>query len=484
MTICFLYGRRESLQGKAESYKKSVREYLESTGFCETTDSTIQGTFQDMVFVNPISDPGKKYLIETKAEVVSLQSKKLARELIHYFYLSQTSELQGMRFKLFAQGVIKPTLWESIFNENNNFVAVKEWCEWYNCKCIEENEKLLDEEKIKLVFEFFSKSEVIIGTVIDLQHATLDIQSVSGLSLTKLASNLYNLVDRRRAPLPIKSRLVLNILPISTPKFYYSFESTITDKQEIYDTLKSDIIPLSPFLLTRENRILTFADPEKENPLHTIAKGEIKTLNTKDLQEQNPLLSTELVNVHLRRIFWNQGLYRDPKSNILYFPMKDKTRDRIEVIDQRRMRRWVVKKIVRKKDTKYHKMGEVNFYFHRGVEVRTPTYWGESFVELTPRRYYTLDGEKWVDGEIRGRIDRKFRNPNFDRSSARLGLMKFWRYILFEKPLIIPAENWFRKFSFGSFIAETVNWSPKVIGRTQMRLWDYEEGGYDQNTTA
>jgi len=427
MTIRFLYGRRESLHGKSESYKKSVRDYLESIGFCQTTDSTIQGTFQDMVFVNPISDPGKKYLIETKAEDVTLYSKKLARELIHYFDLSQTSELHGMHFKLFAQGVIKPTLWESIFNENNNFVAVKEWCDWYNCKCIEENESPLDEEKIKQVFEFFSKSEVIVGTAIDLQHATLDLQSVSSLSLTKTASNLYNLVDRRKAPLPIQSRLVLNILPISTPQCYYSFEPTITNKQEIYDTLKSDIIPLSPFLLTRENRVLTFADPEEENPLYTIVNGKIQTLNTKVLQEKNPLLSTELVNVHLRRMFWNQGLYRDRKSNILYFPMKDKTKDKTEVIDQRGMNRWVVKKIVRTKDTKYYKIGEVNFYFHRGVEVHTPTYWGESFVELTPRRYYTLDGEKCVDGEIRGRIDRKFRNPNFDRSSARLGLMKFWR---------------------------------------------------------
>jgi hypothetical protein len=483
MTICFLYGRRESLQGKAEAYKRSVRDYLESTGFCQTTDSAIQGTFQDMVFVNPLADPGKKYLIEAKAETISLQSKKLARELIHYFSLSQTSNLQGMRFKLFAQGVKLPTQWELIFAENNDFVKVKEWCEWYNNKCLEENEQPLNANQIQQIFEFFSKSEIIIGAVVDLQHAVLDNQSVSGFSITKTAANLYSLVDRRKDPLPIKSRLVLNILPITTPRSYYSFESSIKEKQEIYDTLKSDPIPIPPFLLTRENQILTFADLDKDNPLYSLIKREVQTKNTKDLQEQNAILATELINVHLRRIFWNQGLYRDPRANILYFPMMDSTRDRLEVIDQRGIRRWVVRKIIRRTDSRYHKMGEINFYFHRGVEVRTPTYWGESFVELTPRRYYTLDGQKWIDGDIRGRIDRRFRNPNFDRSSTRLGLMKFWRYILFEKPYIIPAEKWFAKFNFGTFLAETVHWSPKVIGRTQMRLWDYAGGVNDQNST-
>jgi hypothetical protein len=484
MTIYFLYGRRESLQGKSEAYKKSVRDYLESTGFCQTTDSAIQGTFQDMVFVNPLTDPGKKYLIEAKAEVVSIQSKKLARELVKYFFLSQTSELQGMRFKLFAQGVNRPTLWESIFAEKNDYIKVKEWCEWYNSKCLEENEVPLDDGKIHQIFEFFSKSDIIVGTVVDLQHAVLDNQSISGLSISKVAANLCNLVDRRREPLPIKSRLVLNILPITTPKVYYSFESALKDKLEIYDTLKSDLIPVPPFLLTREKQILTFADMEKDNPLFTLIKGNVQTLFTKTLQNRNAILSTELINVHLRRMFWNQGLYRDPKANILYFPMKDNSMDRIEVLDQRGIRRWVVKKIVQRTNSKYHKMGEINFYFHRGVEVRTPTYWGESFVELTPRRYYTLDGQKWVDGDIRGRIDRRFRNPNFDRSSARLGLMKFWRYILFEKPLIIPAEKWFSKFTFGAFLAETVNWSPKVIGRTQMRLWDHNGGVCNQNSAS
>lgn len=153
----------------------------------------------------------------------------------------------------------------------------------------------------------------------------------------------------------------------------------------------------------------------------------------------------------MRRMFWNKGLYRDPRADVLYFPMLNKTLDKLEMIDHRGVKRWVVKKILHKKDTKYHKAGEINFYFHRGVEVKTPTYWGESFVELIPRRYYTLDGEKWIEGEIRAKIDRKFRKPQFDRSKTRLGLMRYWKHILFDSEFVIPPEKWFSKFKFGNF---------------------------------
>ena len=459
------------MHGKSEAYKKSVRGYLESFGFSQITDSAVQGSFADMIFVNPTIEPGRKFLIESKAQIVSLKSKKMARELIKYFDLSKSQGLLGVSFKLFVQGVTNSTVWESVFSERNDFAAVREWCIWYNQKCLEDDEKPLSEDVMKEVFDFFAKSEVIVGNAVDLQLAALDNQSVSVLSISRMAVNLRNLVEKRKEPIPKKSRMILNILPISVPEEYYLGASVAGAKQEIYDSLKNTLVP--PFLFTRNKEILTFADFDDTNPLCGYIKGPTTTLRTEELQRQNPTLSAELVNVHFRRIFWNKGLYRDPRADVYYFPMRDKSKDRLEVLDHRGKKRWVVRKIIRVKDSKYHQKGEINFYFHRGVELRTPTYWGESYCELIPRRYYTLDGEKWVEGEIRARIDRKFRNPKFDRCRVRLGLMKFWKHILFEPSYEIPAEKWFGKFRFGNFLTEIVNWSPKVIGRTQTRLWDY-----------
>ena len=291
-TIYFLYGRREALQGKSEAFKKSVREYLESSGFSQTTDSSIQGTFADMIFVNPITDPGKKFLIESKAEVVSLKSKKLARELIKYFQLSKTTVLLGMSFKLFAQGVNKPTEWESIFSEKNDFEAVKKWCEWYNDKCLEEGEKPLTEMKMQEIYDFFGKSEVIVGPAVDLQHAAIDNQSISDLSISKMATGLCNLVDRRRSPVPKKSKIVMNILPISVPTEYYLYKSVVSDKKEIYDKTKGQTI--APFLFTRDKEILTFADFDKENKLFEYTNGSPTSLRNERASRKKRLLISRI----------------------------------------------------------------------------------------------------------------------------------------------------------------------------------------------
>ena len=116
MPMNFLFGRRESLIAKSEIHKKSVRLYLESLGFSQTFDSFIEGILEDMVFYNPRISPGKKYVIEAKADSLSLKSKALARELMKYYQL-WTALPQNERFEfwLFMQEVKRPQDWEVFF---------------------------------------------------------------------------------------------------------------------------------------------------------------------------------------------------------------------------------------------------------------------------------------------------------------------------------------------------------------------------------
>jgi len=472
MTIRFLFGRRESLYGKSEGYKKSVREYLESYGFSQTVDSSVEGSFEDMIFYNPNIAPGKRFLIEAKAEVVSLKSKKLARELVKYFRLWQAKD-RDVKFLLFIQGVKRPKEWESIFSDINTFKFVQKWCEWYNKRCLKEGEISFDEQDVKEMSDFFADSEVIVGTHLDLQHAVLEKETSSAYSISRIAKSLYDLVDRRRIPVLKKSILVTNILSINVPKNYFICKSSARTKEEIYAGLKGKVIP--PFLFTKDKEIMAFSEFDETNPLCKYTIGTVKTFNTRDFQIENSSFCSQLINIHFRRIIWNKGVYRDPKANIYYFPMIDKSSEVREISSYTGQKRWVVKKLVYTEDTEYHRKGDVNFYFHRGVELRTPTYWGNSFVEMIPRRYYTLDGIHWTDGEIRAKIDKKFRKSSYDRSKSRLSLMKFWKYILFEsKDFVIPPEKWFTKLKFGDFVKDSVKWIPRVIGRNQYRLWDFK----------
>jgi hypothetical protein len=473
MTIEFLYGRRESLTGKSEAYKRSVRAYLESFGFSQTTDSIVEGTFEDMVFYNPTVAPGRRFVVEAKAEILSLKSKKLARELVKYFRLWHAQEhSKRFKFLLFTQGVKRPNLWESIFSETNNISKVKDWCSWYNDKCLETSEHSLETTDIVDMAKFFSESTVKVGDKLALELAVSEKESTSALSISRMARNLLKIVNKRRAPIMKKSSLIMDIIPIGVPDYYYVCSSTANSKQEIYGGLKGELIP--PFIWRKDKSMMSFARFDQDNSLSQYVKGSVIMMNTKQLQKENPPMSSNLVNIHLRRMIWNKGVYRDPGAEIFYFPMLDKSKDKRLELGPKRRKRWVVKKITHRKDTKFARKGETNFFFHRAVELRTPTYWEVSYIELIPKKYYTLDGETPIDGTIRAKIDAKFRKPSYDRSKNRIAVMKFWKFVLFDsKSYVIPPEKWFDTFRFGDLMTEQVSWSPKVIGRDQTRLWDF-----------
>lgn len=481
MPVEFLYGRREALVGKSEAFKRSVRKYLESFGFSQTIDAIIEGTFQDMIFVNPVLAPGKHFVVETKAEELSLRSKKLARELIKYFRLWRSQEI-SIRFKflLFAQAVKNPSEWELMFSETNNLPSVNRWCSWYNDKCLETDECSLKTDEVRDIAKFFAESTIIVGNSLQLDTAALERRNQSDLSIPRMAENLLRIINKRKTPIMRKSIMVMNIIPISVPEYYYTCNSSASSKKEIYKNLEGKIIP--PFIWRKDKTIMSFARFDQNNPLCRFTQGPIISKKTKELQIKNPTLSAELVNIYLRRILWNKGLYRD--EEIFYFPMLDKSKNIRTELDKNGNERWVTKKIIRARDTKYGKKGDVNFYFHRAVELKTPTYWGTSYVEITPRKYYTFDGETPLEGEIRAKIDAKFRNPYYDRPKARLGLMKFWKYTLFESKIYrICPEEWFGEFKFGDFVTKQVDWSPNVIGKSQTRLWDFSEEHSNASST-
>jgi hypothetical protein len=245
------------------------------------------------------------------------------------------------------------------------------------------------------------------------------------------------------------------------------------NKMQIYDSLKGKTLP--PFIWRDEGRfMISFSKFDRENPLFEFADGIATIEKTTDLQVNNPSLCSELVHVHLRRIVWNRGVYRDGKAGILYFHMVDKSKDARSVQDRRGKQRWVVKRLVQQEDSEYKRKGETNFFIHRALVLTTPVYWSNSYVELTPRKYYTFDGITPIEGEIRKRIDVAFRNPLFDRSRTRIGLMKLWKFLLFESgEYAIKPEPWFDSFKFGNFLKANVEWSPEVIARNQTPLWDF-----------
>jgi len=353
---------------------------------------------------------------------------------------------------------------------SRNLSAAKKWCDWYNSRCAVEKEKTIKGEELVEIAEFFAESDVTVGNRVQLELAALEKEEQSAASPSKVASNLLGIVNKRKAPIMEKSVIIMNILPITVPPIFYICNSAASSKREIYSSLSGKLIP--PFIWRRDKRMMSFVEFNERNPLSEFIKGIPESKHTKELQIENPPLSSHLVNIHLRRILWNRGIYRD--KFVFYFPMLDKSKEKRTEIDCNGRDRWVTWKIVHRSDTRFAKKGETNFFFHRAAELGTPTYWAGSYIELIPRRYYTLDGETPIEGEIRAKIDAKFRNPYYDRSRSRIGLMRFWKFLMFDsESYAIQPENWFARFKFGEFLTTRVGWSPKVIGRDQTRLWDF-----------
>ncbi|MGB2828411.1 MAG: hypothetical protein WBC50_09505 [Dehalococcoidales bacterium] len=463
MTINFLFNRRESLQTKSELFKNGIRIYLNSLGYSQTFDSAVEGSFVDMTFQDHNSNI---IMVESKAENLSLKSKKFSGELIKYYKLWKET---GYQFWLFAQNVVTPSYWELLLSGIDNEDEIKKWIEWYNTN-INAKELAASVEEIKQLKTFLLNSVVTVGNGVKLENAALEKEKTSAISISNIADSLVDIVNRRKTAVQRKSELLLNILPISVPEYYYCGYCR-TEKQEIYDVLEGETIP--PFLLSREGSLATFGDLEK-TPLIEYIDEEIEKKETKMLQKNNPTLASQLVHIHLRRIMWNKGIYKIPRLSIFYYPLKDKNLDRLEIKNHTGKMRWVVKRYDHQEDSDYHKKGDVNFYQHRAIEIRTPTYWGGSFLELVPRKYYTLDGETECDGEIRAKIDAKFRNPLFDRNKNRSDLTKMWKYAIFDSTdFIQQPEEWVKEFSFGELFTYDVNWSPEVLDRTQTSLWEY-----------
>ena len=220
--------------------------------------------------------------------------------------------------------------------------------------------------------------------------------------------------------------------------------------------------------------MLSFCEFDVSNPLSEFAQSSQVPMTTQELQKNNPRLASELVNIHLRRLIWCRGVYRDPRAEIYYYPVAPESTKRF-VKGPNGRQRLVVKQIAYREDTDFGKKGAVRFYFHKGVELRTPTYWHTSYVEIIPRRYYTYDGRSPMESDERTKIDGGFKDPRFDRSESRLSMMKMWKYLLFESDVYaIHPEPWFGSFKFGTFATYAVDWCPRTLDRNQFRLWDFQ----------
>ena len=212
--------------------------------------------------------------------------------------------------------------------------------------------------------------------------------------------------------------------------------------------------------------------------LSEVLIGEPAYLETYQLLLDTPKEFTKLVNYHIDKLIKLRGFkkYKD----IYFLPpsfKENKIHDRMIKSHSGRERR-IARPIFEYLDEDDPEASKAKLYyvFHNGVKVSSKVFWDKNYIQISPVRHFTTDGITPIEGENKDRLDRKYRNPRYNRNKYYLSWTKEWKYYLFDRPLENKSiSSWFEKFRFGDFLTIDLIGVPKALDKNQKILFEYME---------
>jgi len=473
MPIHSIGKQRESLTFSSENYKALIRKYLDTMGYSQITDSFVEGHLSDMIFINPNISIQRKTYVESKATNISIADEELSKELLNY--LAEWLNLpENLRFSLFifTKKINNKKEMEKIFGAKYSVTALRNWFNKYKKKVSDTSKNILLKANFKDVVAFVSYVEIF---EMDIQQLTAVIEEKnrhSDLSLEAYAKNLLVEVKRRGKPIRDKTTLISNLVPLTIPDKYYTVKVKFETKKDLHGYFNKKKIEIPPITFFPEKQtISTFADITKDTALSEITTEKPQSITiTSETSEQFVI---GLINQHLRRVFWKKGLRRVKDLNVYLFECR-KIEDKF-VIRTCENSKGKEKEVSIPEYKEVDGEKKLNFIFHHAVELQPKKVWDKYYILITPRKEYTLDGFTPIEGNVKDAIDRKFRNPLFNRSSNILSEIRFWNYHLFESDYYaLPTENWFKLFKYGNLESIPFDWKPQTVPMGQALLEEFE----------
>jgi len=478
MSILMLGKERESLIFNSESYKTSVRKYLESQGYFQTTDAFVEGSLEDMIFFNQDILPGKEFWIEAKAQNVSLTDKDFSIELVRYF-LRWIKLPKERKFKLliFLQSVKKPQRWKFFF-EKRDIALIDEWLnKVLSNVTTDEAEEFNSIQKEDFLF-FLSDIQIIVSDARTLDSAAREKTKTSALSPKRKAKSLLDESERRNRIIQEKCELISNLVKFEYPSTIFSYKTKFKNIEEIWNISSESTLP--PYVL-EGNIIYSFCNQEQFHILNDYFIGKPTEIVSNDLLLTNPQQFIKIINFHLDKIARCKDL-RKYSDYIYFFSKKVENFDEFE---DYRTHSYTGKNIqVIKAMYDKNEGSRINFLIHRAVLLKASLLWDIPYITILPVRHFTTDGRKAIEGENKSRLDRKFRKSAYNRSLDYLRFTQFWKYYLFDKEFKNEIfTKWFEKFKFKGFERFELIGVPESIAKDQRFLEDWiNSGGHSSET--
>lgn len=460
---------REATALLAEDYKAAIREYMESQGYAQTTDSSIEGHLPDMVFVPPLDRPWPKSVwVEAKAHKLSLGDRQFIEETCGYLkhWLTRT---RGTRFKLmiFARDLSAPSKWGRIWDADLTEESVLEWL-----KGSQLAHGLISKYPIKDIIGFFSETEVYQADKPDLRSAVSQRQKMgtAAMEARTRARQAAESMERRARPILKKSNLIGNLLQFTPPQNYLVVEIDSIPRNELKDTLRNSRLP---YAYPKKGQLLTLDTDESSTPFDLLHPKKTEKLSITDPSTPLPRGFSELMNSSFERRASIRKQRILPWKNWYFFLCDEETKQGVpRVIETQSGRTMQVARPMFKGTGKERKL---NFVFHHAFKMRYRKLWRTYFVSLGLRRLYTEDGRAAIEGDNASKIDARFRNSAWNRSETQQARVSKIAEFLFSSETLEKRDQWESSFTFGKLLALRTNWTPKAVERDQAFISDYEE---------
>ncbi len=421
MPLLLVGAEREALPARGEQYKAAARHYLETSGYAETIDASIEGTLADMILVSAGSLFLPQARVETKDTDLSLSDEAFRHEVRSHLQ-TWLRVPRSARFDLyvFARRLKNQARWKEIF-EDQAPDEIRRWL-LYDV----EDARLLDllEANWSRVLEFFSRVYVVQGSLEDLERASQEKEEISLGSPSRWAEELKRRLDRRISVDPTPDTLVANLTLIRHRRSFRRIEINTDFEEDVWQAIH----PAPPLVMIAKRTILTFDSPSIIEALTPLRTGETNLVSVETVEDEYPAALMELIHQYVIRVALARGAVYSGK--LLFFPLQ-KVGDSFTSFSVTGAKGRPVSLA----DPLFVQMNEsekpeglvtathapqLNFGVHTGFKTHIQDAWGARYLSFIQHRVFTLDGRTRHDPEVSRRIDKSFRDPTFNRSSTVL----------------------------------------------------------------
>lgn len=437
--------QRESLTINSEEYKRQFLRYLQGRQYYSVkASSDVEGTFADVILTR--KGETREYWLETKAAEVSLSDEDFLKQLAKYLaaYLSMAKE---RRFKLIlaCYKLVNREYFKSVFEylEDESIerlvLEMQKYADPHDRKTIESAHSI----EIRAFFEDTTVKEADLKSL-DFAESKLAPKAPKRPSMAEAEyaeAVMTNFGDV--SPLKERERLYLNLFSVELPAKMFAAKSVYATATEMYEDTKTAFPPHE----FKDGEIFTFEELDLENPMFcAIIPGTIRTLDTSQFSknEENMEVLKTIINRWIREICTKKNLNYDKRTGTYYYHRQlSGSGSGIVTAKWKPRVRTSVRELTRPMKSRE---GKVNYWVHRGAEIKATIFAGQLYVQIRPRFIFSWDGLTLMQGTDADLKDRKFRKSKYNRNLNQLYDVRFWCRHIFpesENPGVVGLAAYF-----------------------------------------